>query len=101
VGPWVAIAVAAWMALVSGVALALFGLDKRAARLGHSRVRERTLLFWALAGGWPGALIGQRLFRHKTIDRAFRLGLTLAIAGNVLTIGVIAWLVVTSSARAG
>lgn len=101
VGPWVAIVVASWVVLASVATLALFGLDKRAARLGLRRVRERTLLLWALTGGWPGALIGQRLFRHKTVDRAFRLGLMLAIVGNVLAIGMIAWLVATSSARAG
>jgi len=28
-------------------------------------VSERTLHLFELAGGWPGALIGQQLFRHK------------------------------------
>lgn len=100
-GPWVVISVAAWVAFASVAALTLFGVDKRAARLGHPRVRERTLLLWALAGGWPGALVGQRVFRHKTVDRAFRLGLALAIGGNLAALAAVAWLAVTMSARAG
>ncbi len=82
-----------WLLLASGITLALFGFDKRAATLGRRRIRERTLLLWALVGGWPGALIGQRVFRHKTIDRWFRAGLWTAIAGNLLVLGAVGWMV--------
>ena len=43
-----------------------YGWDKRQARLDRSRIPESTLHFLALCGGWLGALIGQRVFRHKT-----------------------------------
>ncbi|EIC2380558.1 DUF1294 domain-containing protein, partial [Salmonella enterica subsp. enterica serovar Newport] len=30
------------------------------------RVPESTLLVFGVVGGWPGAIVGQQLFRHKT-----------------------------------
>jgi len=51
--------------LLSATTLLVYGWDKRAARIGGRRVRERTLHLLALAGGFPGALAGQRLFHHK------------------------------------
>jgi len=39
--------------------------DKRRAVHGGRRVAERTLHILELLGGWPGALFGQVLFRHK------------------------------------
>ncbi|MEM9065125.1 MAG: DUF1294 domain-containing protein [Planctomycetota bacterium] len=53
------------MAAISVVLFALYGLDKRAAVRHRDRIRERTLHLWSLAGGWPGALAGQAVFRHK------------------------------------
>jgi uncharacterized membrane protein YsdA (DUF1294 family)/cold shock CspA family protein len=62
-----------WLTVMyGGVSMALFlvyGLDKWAARKGQSRVAERTLHL--LACGWPGALLGQQLFRHKTAKPSF------------------------------
>jgi len=49
----------------SVVSFFLYWKDKRAAVRGAWRTRERTLLLWSLLGGWPGALLGQKLFRHK------------------------------------
>ena len=61
-----ALYVAVAYAAMSLVALALYGFDKRRAESGGRRVRERTLHLVELLGGWPGALIAMRLFRHKT-----------------------------------
>lgn len=59
--------------LMSLWAFGAYWVDKRAAAAGRRRVRERSLHLLELAGGWPGAWAAQRLLRHKTIDRAFRL----------------------------
>lgn len=59
-------------ALASLITFAAYGLDKRAARLGRWRIPERRLHLFELLGGWPGAWLAQRTFRHKTFDHAFR-----------------------------
>jgi uncharacterized membrane protein YsdA (DUF1294 family) len=50
---------------MSLVALSLYAIDKRRARRGAWRISEATLHAVELFGGWPGAWIAQRLFRHK------------------------------------
>ena len=57
--------------LLSLVAFLLYGWDKRAAKRRGRRVPERVLLIVALLGGWPGAALAQRLFRHKTRKASF------------------------------
>jgi len=43
-----------------------YWLDKRRAQAGGRRVPELGLHAVELLGGWPGALLAQQLFRHKT-----------------------------------
>ena len=50
----------------SGASFVVYGFDKQRAAVGGRRVPERTLHLLAVVGGWPGALAGQRYFRHKT-----------------------------------
>lgn len=61
------------------LAFGLYGLDKRRARSGRRRIRERTLLLVAALGGRAGAWLGMRLWHHKTLHRKFRLGLPLIL----------------------
>jgi len=51
--------------LVSAVTFVVYGIDKRRAATGGRRVPEATLHGLELLGGWPGALLGQSVFRHK------------------------------------
>jgi uncharacterized membrane protein YsdA (DUF1294 family) len=67
-----------WRALI-GVPLALsifaffaYRSDKRRAEAGEWRIPEFTLHFTALIGGWPGAFLAQRRFRHKTSKTSFQ-----------------------------
>lgn len=46
--------------------------DKRQAEAGEWRVPEATLQGLALIGGWPGAFLAQRVFRHKTAKLSFQ-----------------------------
>lgn len=50
-----------------------YGADKSAARQGRRRTPESSLHTMSLLGGWPGALVAQRVFRHKTAKRPFRI----------------------------
>ncbi len=54
------------VAFTSGASFLAYGFDKGRAATGGRRVPERTLHLLAVVGGWPGALAGQRRFRHKT-----------------------------------
>jgi uncharacterized membrane protein YsdA (DUF1294 family) len=75
--------------LANLIAFALFGMDKRRARMGLRRVSERTLLLWALAGGSVGALAGRQFFRHKTRKQPFSTLLWLIVAAQAMTVA--AW----------
>ncbi|MET1058836.1 MAG: DUF1294 domain-containing protein [Nocardioides sp.] len=59
-------------AVLSGVAFAMYRADKAAAVRGTWRTPEANLHAVALLGGWPGALVARRLFRHKTSKQPFR-----------------------------
>lgn len=52
--------------IVSVLAFFLYWSDKRKARTERWRTPENVLHAVELAGGWPGALVAQQLFRHKT-----------------------------------
>lgn len=70
-------------ALMSAISFSLYGLDKRAATRGGRRTPESRLHFFELLGGWPGALLAQRVFRHKTRKRSFQVMFYLAAAVNL------------------
>ena len=58
--------------LVSVLAFFLYWADKRKARADAWRTPENILHAVELAGGWPGALIAQQVFRHKTRKVSFQ-----------------------------
>jgi uncharacterized membrane protein YsdA (DUF1294 family)/cold shock CspA family protein len=59
-------------AVLSGVAFLMYRADKSAAQQGRWRTSESTLHTVAVLGGWPGALVAQQVFRHKTVKQPFR-----------------------------
>jgi len=52
--------------IMSLVALVLYKADKTKAQKGKWRIKEATLLSVGFFGGAAGALLGMKLFRHKT-----------------------------------
>jgi uncharacterized membrane protein YsdA (DUF1294 family) len=58
---------------MSLVTMLMYGLDKYRAINNGWRIRERTLHTCELLCGWPGALAGQALFRHKRQKFSFML----------------------------
>jgi uncharacterized membrane protein YsdA (DUF1294 family) len=81
--------------IASVTTLVAFALDKRAARLGRWRVPEASLHLVELLGGFPGTLIGQRLFRHKRRKRHYVFILRLIIALHAA--GWLLWLVLRAA----
>lgn len=78
--------------LMSLVTFVAYGLDKRASQRGAWRTAEATLHLLALFGGWPGALIAQRRFRHKTRKGDFQTVFWTTVALNMLLlIGLAYW----------
>jgi uncharacterized membrane protein YsdA (DUF1294 family) len=74
------------IALYAGASLLCFiayWQDKRAAERGAQRTPERTLLLLGLAGGWPGGLLAQQVFRHKTVKASFLAKYWLTVALNL------------------
>lgn len=61
-----------WLAGITAVTFAFYGLDKASAKLDRTRIPEAALHVLALAGGTGGALLGMLTFRHKTLKRPFR-----------------------------
>ena len=74
---------AMWFLLSSLLTWLIYGADKLAARKAWRRVPETTLLVLGLAGGWPGAILGQQCFRHKTQKQPFRTRFFISVALNV------------------
>ncbi|WP_433740908.1 DUF1294 domain-containing protein [Pseudomonas putida] len=59
--------------IVSVLAFLLYWSDKRKARADQWRTPENVLHALEFAGGWPGALLAQQVFRHKTRKVSFQL----------------------------
>ena len=76
--------------LVNIVAFAAYGIDKRKAQKGKWRIPESTLLLLAFFGGAIGALLGMRVFRHKTKHWKFKILVPLFL---VLQLALAGWLI--------
>lgn len=81
----------------SGLAILLYGVDKSAAVNKQWRVQESTLHFVGIAGGWPGALFAQDVFRHKSKKTEFQ---SVFWATVVLNCAGLVWLLATGKAAA-
>ena len=85
--PWGLLAV--WLVLINIITFFVFGADKLQAKRKEKketvpRVPEKNLLLLAAAGGSVGALLAMRVFRHKTLHKAFKFGVPLILALQIL-----------------
>ena len=64
-------------------------VDKRAAIRHAWRVPENTLHTLEFLGGWLGALMAQKLFRHKTVKKSFRAIFWLMIVMEFVAVWII------------
>lgn len=66
-----------------------YAVDKSAAQDGRPRTPENRLHMLSLAGGWPGALAAQQVYRHKTKKASFRQVFWLTVLVNC---GALGWI---------
>ena len=74
---WIVYGAASLLAFVA------FAVDKRAAQRRQWRIPESTLHALEVLGGWPGALLGSQLLRHKTAKGSYRFGFWVCTVFNV------------------
>ena len=67
----------------------LYGIDKWKAKRSNWRIEESTLLWWAAAGGSIGALLGMKVWHHKTLHAKFKYGVPAILIAQIAVVGVI------------
>lgn len=84
-----------WLYIIASVVtFVAYAIDKAQARRGGRRISEKVLLLLGLAGGWPGAIVAQLVFRHKTAKRSFRVPFWITVVLNVLAVVGIVYLTI-------
>lgn len=63
-----------YLVMINMITFCIYGFDKWKAKRGAWRVPEKTLLLLAVFGGSVGALLGMRVFHHKTKKAKFFVG---------------------------
>lgn len=76
-----------YIAVMSVIAFAAFGLDKYKAKTDKWRTPEKTLFILAILGGGIGAFLGMRVFRHKTKHTQFVIGIPAIMIVQLILIG--------------
>ena len=88
--PWQVLVL--YLLSVTLLTAALFAFDKHRARGRRWRISERSLLFFCLIGGTPGAYWARKKFRHKTRKQPFSTQLHVIAVVQLLICLAIIWL---------
>lgn len=64
----------------------VYGVDKWKAKRSKWRITEAALLLLAVLGGSMGALLGMKVWRHKTMHKKFKYGIPLIIIVQVVVV---------------
>lgn len=73
-----------YLAAINLITFFVYGADKRRARIPSARrVPEKTLFALALLLGGAGALLGMRVFHHKTRHWYFRFGIPAILLAQI------------------
>ena len=76
-----------YLIVINIVTFLVYGIDKWKAKQGSWRISEATLLILAAIGGSIGALLGMKVWRHKTMHKKFKYGLPLILIIQIILIG--------------
>ena len=63
-----------YLLAINLIAFVMYGIDKLKARKGWWRIPEATLIWMAVLGGSIGALLGIKVWHHKTMHKKFYIG---------------------------
>ena len=72
-----------YLIVINILTFAVYGIDKWKAKQGSWRISEATLLILAVIGGSIGALLGMKVWRHKTMHKKFKYGLPLILLTQI------------------
>jgi uncharacterized membrane protein YsdA (DUF1294 family) len=75
-----------YLIVINIVTFVVYGIDKLKAKQGSWRISEATLLMLALIGGSIGAMLGMKVWHHKTQHKKFKYGLPLILLAQIATI---------------
>jgi len=75
--------------VASAASFFFYALDKSAAKNDKWRIQESTLHLLELIGGWPGAMVAQRLFHHKSKKQSYQIVFWITV---ILNCGALGWL---------
>ena len=78
-----------YLIVITIVTFLVYGIDKWKAKQGSWRISEATLLILAVIGGSIGALLGMRVWHHKTMHKKFKYGLPLILLVQIALIFLI------------
>ena len=78
-----------YLIIINVVTFLVYGIDKVKAKQGSWRISEATLLILAVIGGSIGALLGMKVWRHKTQHVKFKYGLPLILLAQIALIFLI------------
>ena len=74
--------------LLSILSFSLYRQDKMKAQSDQRRTPEKKLHFFSLLGGWPGALVAQRVLHHKSRKKSFIKTYYLTVFMNIAAVSL-------------
>lgn len=80
-----------YLLLINLIGFVLMGVDKRRAKRNQWRISEKSLFLPPLLGGTAGAILGMRVFHHKTKHWYFRYGLPALLVLQLALAGWLSW----------
>jgi uncharacterized membrane protein YsdA (DUF1294 family) len=78
-----------YLVIINIVTFVVYGIDKWKAKRGNWRISEAALLMLAVIGGTIGALLGMKVWHHKTMHLKFKYGLPLILLAQITLIYLI------------
>lgn len=80
-----------YLLAINVVTFFVYGIDKLKAKRSRWRIPEATLLWLAAFGGSIGALLGIRIWHHKTLHAKFRYGVPAILILQIALAGYLVW----------